>query len=101
MKEPKTADMAVLLSLLPNTIIAFLLSLVLLCFQKDSDLMYVKCLALARPHCDHVVLSVRRTLADLSIVNSNPECRMQNVSLRSSLETKITRVSDNESSVRT
>ena len=63
--------------------------------------MYVKCLALARPHCDHVVLSVRRTLADLSIVNSNPACRMQNVSLRSSLETKITRVSDNESSVRT
>ena len=68
--------MTFLLFLGPNTIIAFLLSLVLLCLQKDSDLMYVKCFALARPHCDHVVLSVRRTLADLSIVNSNPECTM-------------------------
>ena len=38
--------------------------------------MYGKYLALARPHCDQAVLSVRRTLADLSIVNSNPECTM-------------------------
>ena len=38
--------------------------------------MYGKCLALARPHCDYAVLSVRRTLADLSIVNSKPECTM-------------------------
>lgn len=68
--------MRVLLSLVPSTIIAFLLSLVLLRLQKDSDLMCVKCLTLARPHRDHVVLSVRRTLADLSIVNSNPECTM-------------------------
>ena len=38
--------------------------------------MYGKCLALARPHCYHAVLSVRHTLADLSIVNSKPECTM-------------------------
>ena len=97
-KGTKAADMTVLLSLLPNTIIAFLLSLVLLCFQKRQWLNVCEMVSPRSPSLWSRGVKCATYLSWSLYGELQP--RMQNVSLRSSLETKITRVSDNESSVR-